>query len=210
MMENDRAAIRIRDANLSDKEAIERVMLDAYEQYATILPADRWRAYRESIQGSVDGDRPIARIVAETDGGELVGSVQLYVGSADAYGRPELGIDAPIIRLLSVSPKARGQGIATRLIAESIRRCLAFHAPVLHLHTSDMMQSAVKLYERLGFERATATDIYNGDTLVKGYRLALHEAVLPELSRRAGLEAGSRERQPIDPVFSRTDAGGAR
>jgi len=39
-----------------------------------------------------------------------------------------------------------------------------------------MMDSAVRLYERLGFERAFDKEFHNGTVLVKSYRLALNEA----------------------------------
>ncbi|MFE5323069.1 GNAT family N-acetyltransferase [Paenibacillus sp. NPDC056579] len=181
--------ITIRDAGAADEEAVRQLMLGAYEQYAAVLPPARWEAYRESIASSAHGDGPIARIVAEIEG-EIVGSVQLFDSSLAAYGRPELDIRSPIIRLLSVSPQSRGLGIATELIKESVRRCLALKASALHLHTSDMMQSAVRLYERLGFERAADKDIRNGDALIKGYRLLLNESILLQWQERlVGQEA---------------------
>lgn len=169
--------IQIREATELDREAIQNLMLEAYQQYETILPGDKWEPYRESIKASVYGEGPAARIIALIDG-EIVGSVQLFLSSETAYGAPELGINSPIIRLLAVSPTARGKGIATELIKESVRHTISLGATVLHLHTSDMMASAVKLYERLGFERAFDKDIMNGETLVKSYRLQLQETAI--------------------------------
>lgn len=121
--------------------------------------------------------RSIARIVAVLEG-RIVGSVQLFTSSEAAYGLPNLNIHTPIIRLLAVAPQARGKGIATALIKESVRRSLELGAETLHLHTSDMMESAVRLYERLGFERAQDKDFYNGQTLVKSFRLHLQESAI--------------------------------
>ncbi|MNC78395.1 hypothetical protein D3C75_1305960 [compost metagenome] len=56
-----------------------------------------------------------------------------------------------------------------------------------------MMASAVKLYERLGFQRAYETDIMNGDTLVKGYCLDLEAFSLPH-----ALQTPSRRFNPLD------------
>ncbi|MVP02437.1 GNAT family N-acetyltransferase [Paenibacillus lutrae] len=162
----------VREAADSDRDAVLAVMLDAYGEYAGQMAADRWQQYREAIVQSVQGPGPVARIVAEL-AGQIVGSVQLFVSSEAAYGRPELEIDTPIIRYLSVSPRARGRGIATLLIKESVRRSLALGSATLHLHTSDMMAPAIRLYERLGFERAPDKEFYNGDILVKSYRLHL-------------------------------------
>lgn len=162
----------IREATEHDREAIAEVLLNAYNQYSTFLPEPYWVEYRNSIRDSVYGDGPAARIIAEINN-EIVGSVQLFLSSEAAYGKPELDIHSPIIRLLAVAPTARGRGIAGLLVQEAVRRSIALGAKTLNLHTSDMMASAVKLYHRLGFERAYETDIMNGETLVKGYRLDL-------------------------------------
>lgn len=167
----------IRDAQDLEHETIAEVMLEAYQQYAFDMPQPRWEAYRDSIRNSVYGDAPYARIVAQL-GGEIVGSVQMFLSSEIAYGKPEMGINSPIIRLLAVSPSARGRGVATLLIKEAALRSIQLGATTLNLHTSDMMASAVKLYEKLGFERAYETDTNNGATLVKGYRLDLLKSLL--------------------------------
>lgn len=177
------AGLVIRDAREEDREEIREVALSAYSQYAEHLPPDRWEAYRDSIAASVEGEGPEARIVALKDGA-IVGSVLLFLTSERAYGLPQLGIDGPIIRLLAVHPSARGLGVATELIREGAIRAQRLGAPYLHLHTSDMMASAVQLYERLGFERAHDKDLMNGETLVKCYRLRLEEPVVRELGVR--------------------------
>ncbi|MNE97889.1 hypothetical protein D3C80_1963150 [compost metagenome] len=46
-----------------------------------------------------------------------------------------------------------------------------------------MMASAIKLYEHLGFKRAYETDIMNGETLVKGYRLDLLSAPVQDIGQ---------------------------
>jgi GNAT superfamily N-acetyltransferase len=170
-------AVIIRHAELSDRDATLAVLLDAYGQYEQVLPEQRWIEYKESIVASVDEAATKERLVAELDG-EVVGSVFLFDSSEAAYGRPDLNIHSPIIRLLAVSKKARGYGVATDLIRASAKLALDSGAETLHLHTSDMMDSAVRLYERLGFERAYDKDIMNGETLVKSYWLPLKEAAL--------------------------------
>uniref|UniRef100_UPI00035C4CFA GNAT family N-acetyltransferase n=2 Tax=Bacillati TaxID=1783272 RepID=UPI00035C4CFA len=103
--------IRVRVAAPGDREAIQKLLVEAYEEYEHLLPEGRWEEYREEMRESAADDRPLARIVAEYDG-EIVGAVQLYMSAKEAYGLPELQIDTPIIRYLSVLPKARGKGVA--------------------------------------------------------------------------------------------------
>lgn len=171
------SSIIIREAEERDQEAILSLMLEAYGEYEQAMPRDRWIEYAQSIKESVYRDGPTARIIAELNG-EIVGSVQLFLSSETAYGRPELGIHSPIIRLLATSPKVRGKGVATELIKESARRTVLLGAETLHLHTSDVMASAVRLYEHLGFERAYDKEMLNGEILVKCYRLQLKETSL--------------------------------
>lgn len=176
---NHSAELVIREAAATDREAIAAVLLDAYSEYAAVLPVPFWEEYRDSILGSVHGDAPVSRIVAELEG-QIVGSVLLFTSSEAAYGRPELGIHTPIIRLLAVAPAVRGRGVARLLIREAAERAIALGATSLNLHTSDMMASAIRLYEALGFQRAYETDLKNGDTLVKGYRLELPVSAGPQ------------------------------
>ncbi len=177
------AYVNVRHAEDRDRNAVERVLLAAYGEYALTLPGDRWKEYKASIVQAIDTPTTSARLVAEVDG-EVVGSVFVYDSSASAYGAPQLEIHNPIIRLLGVSPHARGLGVATELIRASARLALDSGADTLHLHTSDMMASAVKLYERLGFERAHDKEFHNGNILVKSYRIRLKEAALLQAQAR--------------------------
>lgn len=108
---NHSTGLVIREAAAADREAIAGVLLEAYSEYAAVLPEPFWEEYRDSILGSVHGDGPVSRIVAELDG-QIVGSVLLFTSSEAAYGRAELGIHTPIIRLLAVAPEVRGHGVA--------------------------------------------------------------------------------------------------
>ncbi|MFC5402894.1 GNAT family N-acetyltransferase [Cohnella soli] len=170
--------VKIREATIADREAVVRVLLDAYRQYEETLDAQRWEHYRDNILQSIDAQTTRSRLVAEVDG-RIVGSVFIYDNSELAYGAAHhLEIHNPIIRLLGVTQEARGSGVATKLIRESARRSLEWGADTLHLHTSDMMDSAIRLYEKLGFERAYDKEFFNGDILVKSYKLRLKETAL--------------------------------
>ncbi|ALS21133.1 GNAT family N-acetyltransferase [Paenibacillus naphthalenovorans] len=167
----------IRDAKDSEKEQLWAVLLEAYRQYADVIP-DKWEAYRQNIYDSVYQDGALVRIVAEIDG-QIIGSALLYDSADSAYGNPDIVIPSPVMRLLAVSPRVRGKGIAALLVKEIIERARSLGADSLHLHTSDMMAAAIKLYERLGFQRAYETDTHNGSTLVKGYRIEIKRADYP-------------------------------
>ncbi len=57
---------------------------------------------------------------------------------------------------------------------ECISRARTSGAAGLALHTADMMEAAMRLYERLGFERAAELDFQLAPGVtIKGYRLRL-------------------------------------
>ena len=170
------APLRIRQAGVSDRAAVEAVTLAAYEQYASVLPAPLWSAYRENILATLAEAAPGVVLVAESEG-RIVGSVLLYPAGATMIepgtGR-EWRIGEPEVRLLAVPPVGRGRGVGRRLMEECIRRTRAAGAATMTLHTTDMMKVAMALYERMGFRRATELDFRPApEVLVKGYRLAL-------------------------------------
>ena len=167
---------RIREAGAGDRAAVEAVTLAAYEQYASVLPAPLWTAYRENILATLAEAAPGVVLVAETEG-RVVGSVLLYpVGSSmiePGTGR-EWRIGEPEVRLLAVPPVGRGRGVGRLLMEECIRRTRAAGTATMTLHTTDMMKVAMALYERMGFRRAPEIDFRPAPgVLVKGYRLAL-------------------------------------
>ena len=170
-------ALIIRDGRAGDRDAIEAVTLAAYQQYATTIPA-LWEAYRQNIVSTLAGASPDAQIVAEDDG-RIVGSVLLYrAGTVIARpGGGPLTLASPEVRLLAVAPAARGKGVGAALMQECVARARASGATRLTLHTTEMMQAAVRLYERMGFVRAPELDFRPGPSLVvKGYRLDLRNA----------------------------------
>jgi GNAT superfamily N-acetyltransferase len=169
--------VAIRDAGESDREAARQVTLAAYQEYASTLPPAFWERYRTNIVEALDVQTPAQQIVA-TYAGEVVGSVLLYPPEASAYGenddkRPAL----PEMRLLAVHPSMRGHGVGTALTLECVQRAQRAGASALGLHTTDVMQAAIQIYEHMGFVRVPELDLRPGDgtdgTVIKGYRLSL-------------------------------------
>ena len=168
--------LRIRDARSSDRGAIEAVTLAAYEQYAAVMPA-LWDGYRQNILATLEAAQPDAQIVAEVED-RLVGSVLLYPAGT-VFARPggaSITLASPEVRLLAVAPSARGRGVGAALMQECLRRARRSGAPALTLHTTEIMEAAMRLYERLGFRRAPELDFQPAPSVtIKGYRLGLDQ-----------------------------------
>lgn len=171
--------LHIRDARPSDHDVISALTLAAYQEYAQLMRA-HWDGYRQNILTTLADVKPAEQIVAEQDG-HVVGTVLLYpagtvFSSADGL---QVTLRWPEVRLLAVTPGARGQGVGTALMHECVRRARQAGAVALTLHTTDIMQAAIRLYERMGFVRASELDFHPApDVTVKGYRLNLAETDL--------------------------------
>lgn len=163
----------LRDAHAHERDAIRDVTLAAYEQFATLMVPSAWAALRQALLLALDAPGPVERIVATGPDGALRGSVLLFPagqGLSVAAGR----MPWPELRLLAVAPNARNQGVGAALIGECARRTRAAGFPALGLHTSDSMRAALRLYQRLGFERAPEYDFQPpGAEVVMGYSLRL-------------------------------------
>ncbi len=170
--------LHIRNARPTESGVIEAVTLAAYQQYAAMMPA-HWEAYRQNIVATLANVHPAEQIVAEQDGA-IVGTVLLYpAGAAIATPDGAAVTEAwPEVRLLAVAPAARGRGIGAALMQECVRRAQHSGARALTLHTADIMEAAMRLYERLGFRRAAELDFEPAPGVtIKGFRLSLENTL---------------------------------
>ncbi len=169
----------IRDARLDERDAIREVTLTAYEQYAISMPRPQWEAYRDNIGETLANVSPAEQIVAE-QASQIVGAVLLYPNEivVDLADEMSIHVPSPEIRLLAVAPNARGQGVGKALVYECIRRARNAGATAITLHTTDIMQTAMRLYEYIGFRRDPEADwIPAPDLVVKGYRMDLIDTI---------------------------------
>ena len=172
--------LHIRDAQDGDQDAIQTATLAAYQEYAPLM-VEYWEDYRQSILATLADITPAEQIVAEQGNG-IVGSVLLYPAGT-ALTLPDgtqVRLAWPEVRLLAVVPGARGQGIGAALVQECLRRARQSGATALTLHTTDMMQAAMRMYEQMGFRRAPELDFHPvPQVTIKGYRFNLEDRLPP-------------------------------
>lgn len=168
------SAVSVRDARPGDREMIRALTLAAYSEFASVMEPAAWAGLDGAVRAALETEgEGVERIVAELDG-EIAGSVMLYAPSTDAYGGAVKRAGWPELRLLAVAPMARGAGVGQALVDECVRRARASGASELGLHTSESLRAAVRMYERMGFERAPEHDFRpEGAELVMAYRLPL-------------------------------------
>ena len=168
-------SLHIRDGRESDRDTIQAVTLSAYQQYAAVMPPPHWESYRRNILDTLSDVQPAEQIVAEQDEA-VVGAVLLYPAGTVFSGPDGASVSLawPEVRLLAVAPPARGQGIGKALMQECLRRAHQSRSAAITLHTSDMMEVAMHMYERIGFVRTPEFDFQPAPGVtIKGYRLSL-------------------------------------
>jgi ribosomal protein S18 acetylase RimI-like enzyme len=149
--------IDIRRYQLDDRDGVNRVALAAFTQYEDAY--DDWPAFSAGIKRTADLAAQADLLVADLDG-QVVGAI-VHVGP----GRPRSAIfpdEWSVIRMLVVDPAHRAQGIGSLLVAACLRCAMRDGAPVVGLHTSPIMASALRLYTALGFTRDRDLDPIRG------------------------------------------------
>jgi ribosomal protein S18 acetylase RimI-like enzyme len=121
---------------------------------------------------------PAIHVFAAVSGsGELLGSVD-FIDDMKQYGSGGTASAVPNaagIRLLAVKPQCRGMGIGKALTQHCIRRAMDLGKSKVILHTTKAMETAWKMYEKMGFERFPELDFQQRTLEVFGFRLALDE-----------------------------------
>lgn len=114
-------------------------------------------------------------LVAVTPDGKIAGAV-VYFGDMKQYGSggtATLESQAAGFRLLAVNPLYRGQGIGKMLTYECIRKAMVQKRARMIIHTTMAMQTAWRMYEKIGFKRSEDLDFMQGELAVFGFRLLL-------------------------------------
>ncbi|WP_400164120.1 GNAT family N-acetyltransferase [Brevibacillus sp. TJ4] len=163
--------VHIRNAHRDEWQAAIELTIKAYQQYAGSFGPLFWQQYVDNIRWQWEKQEQAERLVAFV-AGELAAALLLYPPQKGLYEKLDTTIPYPEIRLLGVLPAMRGKGVATALIRESAERAARAGYPYVGLHTTELMPQAVRLYQRLGFERAPEFDFYGDNRIVvEAYRL---------------------------------------
>jgi ribosomal protein S18 acetylase RimI-like enzyme len=165
--------MKIRDAAKDELVFIREQRINAYREHAQLIPSDHWKGLERAISSEADTQSGVELMVAELNG-NIAGSVVLFPPKTDAYEGYVEALDYPEIRMLAVSPEYRGKGVAQALISECIQRSKSKGFRAIGLHTGEFMTTAMKLYEKIGFERVPEYDFQPADDgiTVKAFRLS--------------------------------------
>lgn len=139
-------SVRLRDFRQSDAEAVNALALAAFQQFAHEY--EDWPGFRARIACMATLAETGEIIVATGEAG-IVGAVA-YLGPR----KPKSSFfpaEWAVMRMLVVSPTARGLGVGRALAEACIARARRDKAQVFGLHTSPIMTVALPMYLRMGF-----------------------------------------------------------
>lgn len=167
----------IRLARPEELAALGALVADAYAALAGMPTPDEQPGYYAMVRDAPARARnPAIQVVAAIAAdGELLGSADL-ITEMTQYGSGGTATrrgDAAGIRLLAVTPAARGQGVGKALTRDCIERAGALGRSSVVLHTTRAMETAWRMYEQLGFRRSPDLDFRQGALEVFGFELPL-------------------------------------
>lgn len=134
---------RIVDFEPRWREDFARLNVEWLERWFTVEPVDR----------DVLGD-PERHILAE--GGQILFAVDEAGVAFGTVALKHAGGGTYELTKMAVSPAARGQGLGRALLAAALARFHALGGAELFLESSSRLQTAIRLYERAGFEHRPA------------------------------------------------------
>lgn len=167
----------VRSAVPSEFEEIGKLMVRAYSQLEGFpKEAEQPNYYRMLTNiGELTNNPGTELLVATSAGGKIAGGV-VFIGDMQFYGSGGTATtekNASGFRLLAVDPEIRKQGIGKLLTNECIRKAKEKKVRQIIIHTTMAMQTAWKMYEKLGFQRSEDLDFMQGELPVFGFRMLL-------------------------------------
>lgn len=169
--------LEIREVRPGEYQALGRLMVDVYASLEGFPTPDEQPGYYEMLSniGRLNAQADTQVLVAISPEGVLIGGV-VYFSDMARYGSGGTATsvkNASGMRLLGVDPKHRGAGVGSALTQACIQMARdRRHAQVI-LHTTQAMQVAWGLYQRMGFKRSPDLDFMQEDLAVFGFRLRL-------------------------------------
>ncbi|WP_031465240.1 GNAT family N-acetyltransferase [Sciscionella sediminilitoris] len=149
----------IRLAEPAEYPAVGELTLEAYAADGFDAPeAD----YAAVLLDAADRARAAELYVAAEADGTLLGTATYCAGpSANSAGSSYAEIAGPgeaDLRMLGVTPAARGRGIGEALVRHALRRAGEQGLDALVLSSAEYMHAAHRLYDRIGFSHVPERD----------------------------------------------------
>ena len=134
------AGIATADAYREFSAGLDACQSEMYADYLVEIADVAGRMERTLVLGAFDGEEPVGTVTLEIDG---------RIRAQDPAPHP----DEIHIRMLGVSPGARGRGAGRALMDATFAEARRRGRHHITLHTTAVMHTAREMYERMGFTR---------------------------------------------------------
>lgn len=167
--------IKVRNARAEEFNTIGRLMVDVYSSLDGFpKPVEQPNYYRmlENV-GEFTAKAQTELLVAVSPDDSIKGAV-VYFGDMQYYGSGGTAVhekNSAGFRLLAVATDARGLGIGKILTQACIEKARLQKQQQVVIHTTMAMQTAWKMYEKMGFKRSADLDFMQEELPVFGFRL---------------------------------------
>ncbi len=167
----------VREAHSDEFVNIGELMIMVYSQLEGFPGPEESPEYYKKLKsvGKLTEDSKVKLLVAASSSGSIGGAV-VYFGDMAYYGSDGIATqekNAAGFRLLAVDPNTRGKGIGKLLTKACIDLAKFEKQEQIVIHSTNAMQIAWSMYEKIGFKRSEDLDFKKGNLTVYGFRLLL-------------------------------------
>jgi ribosomal protein S18 acetylase RimI-like enzyme len=160
-----------RKANLSDFDQLKSLGIKSYSEFSKVLTASNWELMNSFLKNEENLKKLINQsvvFVCEIEA-KIVGMIYFVPN-----GNPTELFDFnwSYIRFLGVDTKFRGLGIGKKLTDLCIDYAINSNEKYIALHTSEFMNAARYIYEKIGFQKTKEIEF-----LGKRYWIYLYQIV---------------------------------
>lgn len=141
-----------RKGHISDLKQLKELGVTSWSQFKDDLSDAYWKKLKSSLSNDETYSELLFKsdcIVCENDAKEIIGMAFLVPS-----GNPNEIYDTEWchLRFVSVHPNYRGKGIGKKLTKECISLAIKNNEKIMALHTSEIMNRAIHIYEKIGFK----------------------------------------------------------
>lgn len=143
---------KFRLGTLKDQQQLKDLAISSYGQFEKVLTKDNWNTFHKNLQTEASYTKILS--IATCFVCEVEGTI-IGVAYIVPSGNPTdiFSADWSYIRMVGVHPKYRGHGISTKLTQLCIEHATKNGEKIIALHTSEFMNAARYIYEKLGFKQ---------------------------------------------------------
>jgi ribosomal protein S18 acetylase RimI-like enzyme len=141
-----------RKGNLKDKQSIKSLAITEWSQFQAFLSPENWDNFEKSLKDDkmfIDLLEKSNCILCENEDNDIIGFAFL-ISSGNPTGI--YNSEQAYIRFVTVSSDFSGNKIGQRLTEKCMNFAIKNGERHLALHTSEMMEKARHIYEKLGFK----------------------------------------------------------